>query len=83
MKITIETEPKEIADLIVALQGQQDSKSSFVPCDSSGYPFEHSQSQEDSLPKIELLIKSHCFLFSQPCLLFTTSMTNNLLFESR
>ena len=78
MKITIETEPKEIADLIVALQGQQDSKSSFVPCDSSGYPFEHSQSQEDSL-----LIKSHCFLFSQRCLLFTTSMTNNLLFESR
>ena len=49
MKITIETEPKEIADL--ALQGQQDSKSSFVPCDSSGYPFEHSQSQEDSLSK--------------------------------
>ena len=49
MKITIETEPKEIADLIVALQGQQDSKSSFVPCDSSGYPFEHSQSQEDCL----------------------------------
>ena len=31
MKIAIETEPKEIADLIVALQGQQDSKSSFVP----------------------------------------------------
>lgn len=51
MKIAIETEPKEIADLIVALQGQQDSKSSFVPCDSSGYPFEHSQSQEDSLSK--------------------------------
>jgi len=51
MKITIETEPKEIADLIVALQGQQDSKSSFVPCDSSDYPFEHSQSQEDSLSK--------------------------------
>lgn len=51
MKITIETEPKEIADLIVALQDQQDSKSSFVPCDSSGYPFEHSQSQEDLLSK--------------------------------
>ena len=51
MKIAIETEPKEIADLIVALQDQQDSKSSFVPCDSSDYPFEHSQSQEDSLSK--------------------------------
>ncbi|MFR5799240.1 MAG: hypothetical protein ACLUFX_10440 [Oscillospiraceae bacterium] len=29
MKITIETEPKEIADLIAALQGQQISKVKF------------------------------------------------------
>ena len=67
MKITIETEPKEIADLIVALQGQQDSKSSFVPCDSSGYPFEHSQSQEDSLSKNRIINKIPLF-FVQPAL---------------
>ena len=67
MKITIETEPKEIADLIVALQGQQDSKSSFVPCDSSGYPFEHSQSQEDSLSK-NLIINKIPLFFVQPAL---------------
>ena len=67
MKITIEAEPKEIADLIVALQGQQDTKSSFVPCDSSGYPFEHSQSQEDSLSKNWIINKIPLF-FVQPAL---------------
>lgn len=47
----IEVTPKEIADLVLLLQSQQDSKSSFVQCDSSGYPFEHGQSEEDSLSK--------------------------------
>lgn len=49
MKIT--GTPKEIADLVVELQSQQDSKSSFIPCDSDGYHSERGQAQKQPLPK--------------------------------
>lgn len=50
-EMKIKATPKEIADLVVALQSQQDSKSSFVPCDSNGCHYDRGPSVEDPLSK--------------------------------
>lgn len=51
MELIIKGSPKEIADLVVALQGQRKSNTVFVPRDSIGYHFKHGKSIKDPSSK--------------------------------